>query len=1327
MSKDFYVIGVGTSAGGLEALKLFFDHVPADCPHSFVVIQHLSPDHKSLMADLLAKNTQLTIHEVKDGMVIEGGAIYLLPPRMNISIENNVLYLKEKDTRSLNLPIDIFFRSLAEDQGERAIGVILTGSGSDGTRGVRAIKEAGGMVMVQEPTQAKFDGMPLSAIHTGLVDFVLQIEQMPEELFTFIENPSSKDAMIHQLDEDKQTADKILSQVKQLVGLDFSMYKRATLLRRIARRMNVNKVSDLGGYLDVLFEKEREVNILANEFLIGVTKFFRDEGMWHILREQLIPGLVQKKNPKDGLLKGWIVGCSTGEEAYSLAILIAEELERQGRELQVRIFATDIDTHSLEYASRGVYPASIVADVSPERLERFFVPRGDKYQVIDAIRRMVVFSRHNILSETPLSRMDIVQCRNLLIYIRPVFQRKILHSLHYALNPGGFLVLGSSETIGGHNVSLREIHRKERIFQNVEPIRKLERGGLSFSPVVVEPSVERQGSPRLVEERRILESVNESVAKELQVAAVLVDEQFQIKHVVGSFRHFAQFPEQGFSTNLLKLLPAKLATTVRTALYKAKHTGKQISYAHVSVESDEKVMSFHMMVTPHETIMGVAPHAFLVIFVPKAVRQEALEQSPEQSDEVLQQRVAVLEAELEDSRLSLQATIEQIESSNEEMQVSNEELLATNEELQSTNEELQSVNEELYTVNHEYQLKLDELEQLHIELDNLMKSTHIGTLFLDLHMRIRMITPSIQRQFNLQESDIGRPIYHFTSVFEDEVSGDILKKCELVLRKGQSFHTEVCSKEQSWFLLQIDPYHNYQREVRGVVLSFVDISERKRMEQALKESERRLEEAQLIARMGSTTWDVKSGKIEWSKGMYRLLGYEPEEDIDIDRVYAEMHQTPDEERIQEWLQKCMAAKDGKLTPFEYRVRRKDGTVIYVVTEGNIFYDHEGEAVRVFATVRDIDARKRAESERRKSEAVLGTLAESLPTVFTLLDPQGTVMYVNRLVEGIAFDDYLGSSIYDWLPPDLGMQVREHIGTVSQTRQSVLYDNAYATPLGERKEYYHIMSPVMVGDEFSGVCVLSQEVSELSLLEEEVRNKLEHNNKELEQFAYIVAHDLQQPLRNLTSLTEVIFEDYREGLSEDVTKLLDIIIQSASNMSRMIKGLLDYSLIGREREIGAVDCTLLLEEVEEGLRYQIDQARATLKIGTMPHVVGVSAELYQLFQNLITNAIKYRKRDVDLTIHISAKKNEGVWLFSVEDNGIGIKQEFKERIFQLFQRLHTKKEYEGLGIGLANCRKIVELHKGKIWVESTPGKGSTFYFTLPIVPSRYFQQSEREVL
>ncbi|AWG21544.1 hypothetical protein FFWV33_08375 [Flavobacterium faecale] len=826
---NFNIIGIGTSAGGLEALKIFIDNVPSDCIHSFVIIQHLSPDYKSLMKDLLAKNTTLPIFEVVDGVTIEAGSVYLIPPKKNMTIKDGKLHLMDKpQEHDLNLPIDIFFNSLALEKKENAIGIILTGTGSDGTRGFRTLKEEGGMLMVQSPETAKFDGMPYSAISTGLVDLVLPVEQLPGELLNFLDHPKGGTDTEMLVWNDEGSLMKILMHIKSCTDLDFTLYKRPTLVRRLARRLTICKCMTLKDYLNFLYETPQEVQIIYREFLIGVTRFFRDQNVWEQVENEIVPKLISQ-NSETKALKIWSIACSTGEEVYSIAIVIREVLEKANLKFNVKIFATDIDNESLEIAGKGIYPESIIADVSINRIQKYFVKKDDKYQIREEIRRMVIFSHHNIVSDPPLNKMDMIFCRNMLIYIQPIVQKKIMGYIHFSLNLNGYLVMGSSETVGDLSTVFVEIDRKNKIYRNSVQARSLGGDLLKYTDSNKQLSIKTplgwHNSRKTNIQQKMTEALNLLLLEHLGITAVFVDDNYDIIHALGDFKKYIEFPDSGFSINLLKMVPDNVSAIIAASCRKSIQDTSVLIKKKATYFKGTTKFSLNIIVKPYLVEAVTGKFSYLITFLEESkVNVESSEIPMESIDILTANRILELEEELLESRENLQLTVEEVETSNEELQATNEELLASNEELQSTNEELQSVNEELHTVNAEHSFKIDELNSLNADIDNLFKSIEIGTVFLDNDLRIRKFTPEIKYHFNLLEKDIDCPI----EIFSTYLSNANIKEDSLnVLRTGIHFEKEIQNNEGIWFLQRILPFIDNYGETKGVVISFVDITKTK--------------------------------------------------------------------------------------------------------------------------------------------------------------------------------------------------------------------------------------------------------------------------------------------------------------------------------------------------------------------------------------------------------------------------------------------------------------------------------------------------------------------
>lgn len=828
---ELIVVGVGASAGGLEALRDFFKAMPLRSGLAFVVIQHLSPDYKSLMDELLARETKIAIRVAENGMALEPDTIFLLPPRKNISIFHNKLYLEDQEARKrLNLPIDIFFRSLALDKAKHAIGVVLSGTGSDGMLGTRAIKEAGGMVMAQDEQSAKFDGMPKSAIATGLVDYILPPEKMPEALIGFVKHPFMRQnkTLDGAVLENMDTLTRIVLLLRDYSGIDFSYYKETTLVRRLERRVSINRNETLEDYLVYLRESDKEKEILLRELLIGVTRFFRDSEAFDALRTKVLPALAGRKS-----LRIWSAGCSTGEEVYSLAMLINEYLELSGQGCEVKIFATDIDRLSIESAGKGYYPDSVVADVEPALLAKYFLRREGGYQVSEAIRKMIVFATHNLLKDSPFSRIDLIVCRNLFIYLKPEVQHKLLSTFYYSLSPDGYLFLGASETIGELSSAFDCVDAKWKLYRHKPGYQPpltlpLARGG----GIEVERLAARLGRAETQRAERLFDRVLSAALP----PSVIVDADDNIVHTVNEVSAFVRIQPGRFSQKLFDNLPKDLSLLVSSALRRLKRGGERVAMENLVGLSGlgDRPLTVEARVIDHDR----AVYYLLSFIVAEAT--QAAEGGAARLDGKAYDRVVELEKELQFTKENLQATVEELETSNEELQSSNEELIASNEELQSTNEELQSVNEELYTVNTEYQTKIDELTRLNNDMNNLLKNTEVGALYLDRNLCIRKITPLVSKVTNILDSDLGRPVFHLSF---PPGSRELEEDIRAVVENLQPVDRELTLEDGKVFFARVRPYRTDYNAVDGILVTFVEItnlmSERARADRMEAELEHR--------------------------------------------------------------------------------------------------------------------------------------------------------------------------------------------------------------------------------------------------------------------------------------------------------------------------------------------------------------------------------------------------------------------------------------------------------------------------------------------------------
>jgi len=1001
---DFPVVCIGASAGGLEALQEFFQNMPPSPGAAFVIIQHLSPDYKSLMDELLARYTPLIIHRVTDGMPVQKDHLYLIPPRKNMTIFHGKLLLSDQNPgRSLNLPIDIFMRSLAKDQEKNAIGIILSGTGSDGTLGIRAIKEYGGMTMVQDDRSAKFDGMPRSSISTGKVDIIRSATQLPLELFNYINHPliSKSEKIEQQISEDANQLAKMISILRDEMGVDFSCYKDSTVIRRLEKRISINRFAKVEDYVNFLSGNQREVHVLFNDLLIGVTRFFRDEDAFEKIKNEVLPAIL-KPTVTGVPLRVWSSGCSTGEEPYSLAIMIKEYMAEHFINREVKIFATDIDSDALDFAGSGIYPESIVSDVSPERLGRYFMRKDGGYQVTDAIRSMVIFAKHNILRDPPFSKIDLISCRNMLIYLNTDVQQRILSMFYMSLKESSYMFLGSSESIGTLSDGFITVDSKNKIYRQKPGFRPSMLESFSVSPVQrARKELKSVGSYMNRSKAKIthIDNIFDELLGEYVPPSVIVDDSYEIIHTIHNVGNFISLPIGQISLNLLKMLPKELAVMVSSLLRKAAQNDQIVIFENILLPSfPEKTIEISgRRLTDNKT----GERYFIISFLEK----NALKQKPKSKSRIgkidvsdqYQDRIAELERELQFKSESLQATVEELETSNEELQSSNEELIASNEELQSTNEELQSVNEELYTVNAEHQNKIEELTELNADMDNLLKNTKIGTLFLDRSLTIRKINDVAARLTNILITDIGRPINHLSF---DNLYGNFMSDLQWVLESLQPKETEIRDKNNDFYLVRIIPYRTAEYAVDGIIVTFIDINNLKNSESYISQLNTRLEMAMNLGGLSWWEWDYVKNILITGNLKATMLGYQPEEiGTGYEAWTALVH--PDDRE-----QKMTAMRDhlqGK-TPIyeaEYRIRIKSGEYIWFKDKGGIAkLDTNGKPLSIAGIVMDITHEKEIHQALQYSELKYSRLFQTMIQGVVYQNSEGFILNANPAAQQI---------------------------------------------------------------------------------------------------------------------------------------------------------------------------------------------------------------------------------------------------------------------------------------------------------------------------------------
>jgi two-component system CheB/CheR fusion protein len=975
-SLTFPVVGIGASAGGLAALRTFFEHMPADCGMAFVVVLHLSPKHESSADRILQTATRMPVQQVTQPTLVEKNHIYVIPPAMDLGMNDGYLRVTPPSrARGAHVAIDLFLRTLADVHATHAAGVILSGTGSDGSVGLSRIKEQGGVTFAQHPDDAEHDSMPRSAIATGMVDIILPVAELPAKLLEIWNSAIARLQLTLPVDDgttsvlaplEAKTAEAalrdILTVLRARTGHDFRHYKRATVLRRIERRMQVNVLSDMLAYAGFLQDHVDETPLLLSDMLIGVTNFFRDRDAFESLERDVIPDLFQRLRPEDGSeVRVWSVGCSTGEEAYSTAMLLCAQAQLEPKPVKIQVFATDIDEHALSVGRSGVYPEAIVTDVPPSRLREFFTKESTHYRIKKEVREKVLFALHNVMRDPPFSRLDLVTCRNLLIYLDREVQAEVLRMFHFALNPGGYLFLGSSESADICGNLFVPVDKKNRIYRAREVA-----GSVRHAPMLSSASFKGQmAQPMHINTSRnkkiSFADVHQRVLEQYAPPSVIVDHDSNIVHMSDRAGRFLRYVGGEPSHNLPALVYPELRLELRTALFQGIHSGKSVEARRVQVKRDGRTFYVNMVVRPFRDAEAEAD--FMLVLFDEV--EDVMGNDPKQlgdpgRDSVLSQ----LEAELQRTKEQLQLTIEQSETSTEELKASNEELQAINEELRSateeletSKEELQSINEELITVNFELKVKVEETSKINDDLQNLITSTDIGTVFVDRAMRIKWFTPRAADIFSIISNDAGRSLLDITHRLDyDDLAGDAAQAFESL----RTIEREVQSNDGRWYLARTLPYRTAEDRIEGAVLTFIDVTARRHAEERVRTGEAHL---RLLARSTKDyaiiTLDQDGLITSWNSGAEIMFGFgEPEavgQPSSIIFTEADIANGEHEKEL-------MLARDSGYAPDTRWHRCKDGRLIYC--SGGVNPITEG-SLRGYAKIaRDMTREKLEEAEQQ---------------------------------------------------------------------------------------------------------------------------------------------------------------------------------------------------------------------------------------------------------------------------------------------------------------------------------------------------------------------------
>lgn len=1435
-----FIVGLGASAGGLEALEHFFDEAPTNVGVAYVVVMHLSRDFKSMLDELLARHTSMPVEAAVDGERLEGDTVYVIQPATTIEVLGNKFKVYSRPSTEGMGPvstIDDFFKSVAEQWKERGSGVVLSGSGSDGAEGIIAIDKAGGFTAAQSPETAKFDSMPLAAISTRAVRAIDAPEQLGPIVVDGMRFPASKPYVAVLSDHDAALA-KILKSVVGISNIDAAKYKHSMFERRVRKRMMHLQIGSLTAYANLVADDPVEAKTLADTLLIGVTQFFRDEEAFRIVKRQIVPELIQQAQANDKPIRIWIPGCATGQEAYTFALLFAEAFQDLPSRVEVQIFATDIKRDFLGVAGRGEFNEEQVGSIPSTLLSKFFtqVPETGMYVVDPEVRKMIVFAPHDVLTDPPFTRLNMISCRNMLIYFSIEAQQKILTGFSFGLVEKGILFLGASETVGAHREAFEFIDAKNRIFRRTQ-IKRL-------SPSYQAP-VERalKESSRLGISRRAikfreaaLQPAYNALLLDYAPASLLLSADRELLHSFGDARKYLRPPEGVAHFDAADMVDKAIKSPMIAGLERCLRDKSSITFSRITLKSfPSEGMKVDIEVRPLFLDSESDPEHVLVIIDESAYVEsvQEIESTTIVSGEGLaDERLEKLENELNRTREALQSTIEEIETTNEELQSSNEELMSSNEELQSTNEELSSVNEELYSVNAEYHRQNDELTQLSSDFDLLLQSTEIGVIFLDQDLCITRFTALSRDIFNLTEADIGRPIATFRSPFEGVEPDALLKEA---LSSNEIVEVEVSDRHGVQWLARSVAHIDR----KGGVLTIINIGRLREAEAETKRVAQMLEDMQKMTQVFFVELNFETEVVSQMLGVTEYIG------VDADSVPNRLDTSfthEDDEGIISVIN-GLSANAAEATAQARLWHGESQTYRYVQFNAKRIKD------RVWhITGFDIHEYVMIEQDLKEREAVLAAVLKASPSLVSYVGTDQTYRYVNDAYAkqwSMSAKDIVGMQVKDVLLPEMYKDAEPKIkAALKGKRQTYMLDSQYpdgaeqklsvvyepvrddkkkimgfavdamditsiyddAGDLGEiemllgrsleRSNYsvfvfdakkltieyantsalrrlgFDTGTPIVEGTKISrltptwgdqawlswlksykrGQDMITPDVMVFethsesavadlvaSVIENDGEQKvilqvfdntdrakvmedlearseeLATSNRDLEQFASVVAHDLRAPLRHITQFSSLVASEIPEQSAGAATEYLDIITSSATKMADMVDGLLSYARIGRTlpsfKSLTLGDCVnsavdLLAADVKE----------AGAKIITKDEKAEFTGDhdlIVRLLQNLIGNAVKYRRDDGAPQVKVSASYDEKTVTIAVEDNGIGIEVEHADTIFKLFKRLHGESEYDGLGVGLATCQRIAEIHGGSISLDPEFSKGARFLLTLPV--------------
>ncbi|XCN71378.1 MAG: chemotaxis protein CheB [Candidatus Electrothrix aestuarii] len=1338
---DFPVVGIGASAGGLAALEAFFSAMPPDTGMAFVVVQHLSPDFKSLMDNLLARHTTMPIHRVENGITLEKNAIYLIPPRCVMTMNEGRLYLQERTSHQLTLPVDIFFESLAKAASKQAVGIILSGTGSDGSRGIQAIHDAGGLVLAQTVESAQFDGMPREAVSTGICDYVITPAEMPGLLLDYAENPEfiRKPSAHMEVFWNEGEYAEIFAHLRQGYSLDFSKYKPTTVNRRIRRRMDFRRLKKVRDYAELLSNNPLELDALYKDLLIGVTEFFRDPKVFSYLEQKILPTLFQQAGPEG--LRVWLTGCATGEEAYSLAILLHERAEQLNYKEKICIFATDVHRHSLETASKGIYEPERLKNVSPERLARYFTEeKPECYSIIPELRKLVIFAPHNLINDPPFTKMDLVCCRNLLIYFSQESQNAALSFFYFALRPQGVLLLGLSEGTGKFTDEFAALHSKYKIFQktgessrgmNIKEIRT----NVPHLPPLPSQKIRTKNS--VILDRQILNDYDLLLKRHI-LSGVLLNQHRQVLHYFGDINAYLKAPEGRVENDILCMLEGDLHLAVSVALQRAAATGSDFILPNVNVlrAGTPQRVDVEVLCLPEERGRSFHYHVSLNPLqnpsLPVAPTHSMTFPQDAQSVRTLQNYVTDLEGELQLSKENLQTTVEELQTSNEELQATNEELLASNEELQSTNEELHSVNEELYTVNAEFERKNSELESLNREHQNLLDSLEVGVVFLDKHLVIRKFNPASAYSFKLLPQDIERPIDHIAYQLTDQ--NRMLNDVRQVLESGHMMEHEVQSQDGAWLLQRMVPYRGKDRRIKGVILTFTDISDIKLAELAMQKhaTDYKVTFDNLLS--GVVVHDRNAEIIFSNPEARRILGLPAPQAHRQNSGDINWYFTDAEGKILSEEACPLARVLGNHETVSNELlgikRPHHPNITWIYLNGIPVPDENGQVDKGIINFVDITALQQAKKALDEKTDLL-TMSQSIGQlgswVFNTSANQLEWSEETYHIFGLEPQNFQAN--YEAFlelvhPEDRALVHQAYSDSVQQNTEHYEIEHRIIRPLDKEVRFVHEKCHHQRDASGNILCSVGivQDITErkqTALALRSAKEVAEQASRAKTLFLANMSHEIRTPMNVIIGMNKLIRET---ELTPRQREYVEIVYRSSQILFALIEDILDFSKI----EAGKVELESILFHPGELIHKTADMLRVEAENKGLLLVCNIADDIplsvkgdptrfYQVIMNLVNNAIKFTEHG-QITIQASLEKEteqQVTLLFSVQDSGIGIPLDRIQELFQPFSQIDpsTTRKFGGTGLGLAITSSIIHMMGGTIEVKSTPGKGAIFLCTI----------------